>query len=218
MYLASWSGGKDGCLACYRALARGIPVSCLLNTISEEYRRVRFHGTEARLIQLQAESIGLPLQQISTTADGYERQFNDAVRRLRPDGMVFGDIWLEEGRKWVEKVCDRLGIEPLFPLWGESPGAILDEFLDLGFRAVVVSARADLFGAEWIGHPVDRTFVRHLVEKDIDPCGEGGEYHTLVTGGPMFSRPIRLIRTRPILRPGPDGTAYRFLDTVAYGL
>jgi len=216
VHLVSWSGGKDSCLACHRAIQRGLRVSHLVNTISQEYGRVRFHGTEAKLIQLQAEAMGLPLVQKRTTPDGYEQEFKDAVRSAGlqgTKGMVFGDVYLEEGKKWVERVCRELGIEPFFPLWGEPAAAIPAEFLDAGFQAVVVSARADLFPEEWLGRPVDRAFLRYLEEKGIDACGENGEYHTLVIDGPLFEKRIRLTRTRPIVRDG-----YRLLDTLEYSL
>ena len=100
-YLASWSGGKDGCFACYEAIRQGYQVTYLVNFIAQEYHRVRFHGTDARLIQLQSEAIGIPLLQKETTWNGYEQEFKEAVRSLVPNGikgMVFGDIYLQEHR------------------------------------------------------------------------------------------------------------------------
>jgi len=213
-YIASWSGGKDSCFACYKAILNGYDVSYLVNFISKEYRRVSFHGTEAKLIQLQAEAIGIPLLQKETTWNGYEREFKDAVRSLIPDGvegMVFGDIYLQEHKDWVERVCGELGIEAIEPLWGQEPEKILLEFINTGFEAMIVSAKADLFGEAWIGHKVDREFLRYLQDRNIDVCGENGEYHTLVTCAPMFKGKIKITRSRPIVRDD-----YRFLDTLKY--
>ena len=124
MYLASWSGGKDSCLALYYAILEGLEVSHLVNFISERYKRVSFHGTEARLIQLQAQALGIELVQKETNGYDYEQVFKKAVSELLPrgiKGMVFGDIYLEEHKQWVERVCSELGITALEPLWSRPP-------------------------------------------------------------------------------------------------
>jgi len=214
--VCSWSGGKDGCFACYKAIKAGHEISHLVNFISQEYRRVRFHGTEGRLIQLQAQAIGIPLLQRETTADGYEEEFKEAVRSVLPtgvEGMVFGDIYLQENQKWTHKVCADLGITPIEPIWGRDPEELLLEFIEAGFEARVISARADLFGQEWINRTVDGDFAEYLRASSIDFCGESGEFHTFVTDGPLFKRPVRILKSRPVLRTG-----YWLLDTLEYSL
>ncbi len=204
-YIASWSGGKDSCFACYKAIRDGYDISYLVNFISREYKRVSFHGTEAKLIQLQSEAIRIPLLQKETTWNGYENEFKEAVKSLIPDGvqgMIFGDIYLQEHRDWVERVCGELGIKAMEPLWGKEPEKILLEFIDAGFEAIIVSAKADLFGKEWIGQRVDRDFLRYLKDNNIDACGENGEYHTFVTYGPMFRKKIKIDMNMPIMRDG----------------
>lgn len=215
-YIGSWSGGKDSCFACYRAMCKGYDISYLVNFISKEYKRVSFHGTEDRLIQLQAEALGMPLLQKETTGNGYEQEFKEAVQSLIPKGikgMIFGDIYLQEHRDWVERVCGEVGIEAIEPLWGEEPEKILLEFIDAGFEAIIVSAKADLFGKEWIGQKVDRDFFKYVKESSIDICGENGEYHTLVVNGPVFKKKLRITESKAITRDG-----YWFLDTVEYSL
>jgi len=215
-YISSWSGGKDSCFACYQAICEGYNVSHLLNFISKEYKRVSFHGTEAKLIQLQAEAIGIPLLQKETTRNGYEQEFKDAVKSLTPDGvkgMVFGDIYLQEHKDWVERVCRELGIEAIEPLWGQDPERVLLEFIDAGFEATIVSAKSALFDDKWIGRKVDREFLSHLKDNNIDLCGENGEYHTFVTNGPMFQKKIKITKSQSIARDG-----YWFLDTLKYSL
>lgn len=215
-YIGSWSGGKDSCFACYRAMCRGYNISYLVNFISKEYKRVSFHGTEDRLIQLQAEALGIPLLQKETTGNGYEQEFKEAVQSLISKGikgMIFGDIYLQEHKDWVERVCGELGIEAVEPLWGEEPEKILLEFIDAGFEAIIVSAKADLFGKEWIGQKVDRDFFKYVKENSIDICGENGEYHTLVVNGPVFKKKLRITESKAITRDG-----YWFLDTVEYSL
>ena len=215
-YISSWSGGKDSCFACYQAIREGYDVSHLLNFISKEYQRVSFHGTEARLIQLQAEAIGIPLLQKETTWNGYEQEFKDAVRSLIPDGvtgMVFGDIYLQEHRDWVERVCGELGIEAIEPLWGQDPERVLLDFIDAGFEATIVSAKSALFDDKWIGQKLDREFLSHLKDNSIDLCGENGEYHTFVIDGPMFQKRIKITKSQPIMRDD-----HWFLDTIEYSL
>jgi uncharacterized protein (TIGR00290 family) len=215
-YIGSWSGGKDSCFACYRAMSEGYNISHLLNFISKEYKRVSFHGTEDKLIQLQDEALGIPLLQKETTGNGYEQEFKEAVRSLIPNGikgMIFGDIYLQEHKDWVKRVCGELGIEAVEPLWGEEPEKILLDFIDAGFEAIIVSAKADLFDKEWIGQKIDRDFFKYVKENGIDICGENGEYHTLVVDGPMFNKKIRITEKKSITREG-----YWFLDTLKYSL
>ena len=213
-YISSWSGGKDSCFACYLALNKGYEISHLANFISQEFKRVSFHGTESRLIQLQSQAIGIPVLQKETTPNGYEQEFKEAVRSLLPHGikgMVFGDIYLQEHKDWVERVCGELGIEAVEPLWGKSSQEVLTGFIDADFEAVIVGAQAELIGKDWIGRRVDRDFMDYLKSRNIDFCGENGEYHTLVLNGALFKRRIEVTESRTIRREN-----YWFLDTLKY--
>jgi len=215
-YIASWSGGKDSCFAYYLVTSSRYKVSHLVNFISREFKRVNFHGTEDKLIRLQSSAIGLPLLQKETTPEGYEQEFKEAVETLKPDGvkgMIFGDIYLQEHKDWVERVCGELGIKAIEPLWGRNPEEILCDFIDAGFEAVIVSAQSKLIDKNWMGHLVDRAFMRYLKDRKIDICGENGEYHTLVTNGPVFKRRIHLSKSKIIARDN-----YWFLDTIKYQL
>jgi diphthine-ammonia ligase len=209
--IVSWSGGKDSCLACYEALRAGHNVRYLLNTVSAEYRRVRFHGTRDSLIRRQAEAIGIPLVQKPTTADGYEREFKEAVRSVFADAIeaaVFGDLHLDENREWAEGVCRELGLEAIEPLWGRSSEENLAAFIECGFEAIVVCTQADLLGEEWIGRTVDDSFLEDIARLEhVDACGENGEYHTLVIDGPLFGKRLHIAESRTVLRDG-----YWFLD------
>jgi len=138
--LASWSGGKDSCLALYKALESGIRIKSLLNFISKEYQRCSFHGTEAALIRLQADCLEIPIVQWEVSPDlkKYEEEFKEAVSSLKGadvQGMVFGDIYLQEHLDWVERVTGDLGVRAIEPLWNQSPRDVLREFIDEGFKA-----------------------------------------------------------------------------------
>jgi diphthine-ammonia ligase len=204
---ASWSGGKDCCLACYRATANGLKVRYLANTVTENGERSCSHGIAANVIRVQSQAIGIPIVQQRTTGDTYEAQFKNMLRAFKQEGIdggVFGDIDFIEHRQWIERVCQEVDIIPHLPLWGESQDKLLREFISLGFEAAVVATKAELLGEEWLGRKVDTNFIKLLDElkgtKDITPCGEAGEYHTLVLDGPLFKKRIELLETNRVQR------------------
>lgn len=211
----SWSGGKDSCLACYRAMKDGYQVSALVNSVSVEYRRVRFHGVKDDLIQLQAQALGVPLIQFSTSADHYERDYVQGLSSIiTPEvgGVVFGDIHLQHCLEWVEKICRDLGVKAIEPLWGQSSVDILSDFIEAGFEAIVVSTQANLLDEQWIGRKLNRQFLEDIRNlENIDACGENGEYHTFVIDGPIFKKRIEITDSQKIYRDG-----YWFLDIRDY--
>ena len=204
--VASWSGGKDSCLACYKAISSGFKVSHLLNMISEEGRNSRSHGISAMLIAAQAQAIGIPIVQRRTTWENYEHEFRQVVGELKQqgvDGAVFGDIYVQEHKDWLDKVCGDLAIKNVMPLWGLDTGEIIHEFIDSGFKAIVVRTRADLLGEDWLGREIDRGFVNDLAKlRKVDLCGELGEYHSFVYDGPLFQRPLKIVKGAKFLKDG----------------
>lgn len=205
----SWSGGKDSCLACYLATTEGLKVRYLASMITEDGKRSWTHGQSPEILQVQARAMGIPLIQQRTTRANYEAEFKNMVRNLKQDrvkGGVFGDIDLEEHREWVERVCRQAGVTAHLPLWGMEQGQVLRNFVNLGFEAVVVAAKADFFSEETLGRRVDLDFIGHLEELgktgDITPCGEAGEYHTLVIDGPLFQQRVEILETRQTLAEG----------------
>ena len=200
----SWSGGKDCCLAFNRALQDGIKGCYLLNMATEDGHRSRSHGVATEWLEMQAQAIGVPLVQRQTSWDSYESEFKKVLYDLKSRGVtsgVFGDIDIEEHREWVERVCAECGINAHLPLWGENQDSILREFIDAGFKAVVIATRADLLGEEWLGREIDADFVKDLAgQQGITSCGETGEYHTFVTDGPLFIRKIRILEGGAVLK------------------
>ncbi|MBM3246397.1 MAG: diphthine--ammonia ligase [Candidatus Omnitrophica bacterium] len=205
--ISSWSGGKDSCLACYKAIQQGYEVKYLLNFISRESKRGCFHGIESRLMRLQADLIGIGLVQkeVSPDMQKYEEEFKAAVNELKGENikaMVFGDIYLLEHNSWVERVCADLKIDALEPLWNNPPENIVDELIRAGFKSIIVSCKADIMGRKFLGRYVDKNLVEELKKKGICPCGENGEYHTLVVDGPLFKRKIEILKSEPVLKEG----------------
>jgi Predicted ATPases of PP-loop superfamily len=189
---ASWSGGKECALATYRAISQGYEVLYLVNFISEDGERSRSHGIKASVLASQAEAIGIPLIQVKTSWEEYEENFKKVVRELKHKGIeggVFGDIDLKEHREWVERVCNELGIKAFLPLWGTKAEELLDEFFELGFEATVVATRLE---ESLLGKVLDETLVSHVTKLGSHPCGEGGEYHTFVTAGPIFKKALNV--------------------------
>jgi diphthine-ammonia ligase len=215
----SWSGGKDSCLALYKAMKSGYRVDRLLNFISRESNRCCFHGIPHGLMRLQAQALGIPLvtHPMPDDMQKYEEEFKRAISGLNGiSGMVFGDIYLDEHKEWVERVCGSMGISCIEPLWNQPTIELIKEFIELGFKAVVVSCKADLFGPEFAGRVVDDTMLAELCDRDICPCGENGEFHTLVIDGPLFKAAIELTTTETILVDG--FWKHWFLDIKEYRL
>jgi len=217
--ISSWSGGKDSCLACYKAIKQGYKIKSLLNFISRESKRGCFHGIENKLMQLQADAMGLALVQKETSPDmkKYEEEFKEAVLKFKSKGvnaMVFGDIYLDEHKEWVERVCKDIDITPIEPLWNKKPEDIIKEFIDLGFKAIIVSCQADKFSKDFVGKEVDKELLDELKSRNICPCGENGEFHTLVVDGPIFKRRIEILESEPVFKEG--FWKYWFLDIKKY--
>ena len=202
----SWSGGKDSCFACYRAVKSGLDVRCLLNMVTEDGDISWSHGISSELLRLQAEAIDIPLIQKRTTAANYEKAFVDVLQQFKKEGIstgVFGDIDFNEHRTWIERVCSQGGVKSRLPLWGEDQEKLVKEFIDSGFETVVVTTKADLLGEKWLGRRIDRSFLKDLKALgNVTPCGEAGEYHTFVLDGPLFKKRIDLLKTEKELKDG----------------
>lgn len=202
-----WSGGKDSCLSLYKVMGwtttDGYPykIAYLLNMLSKDGQRSRSHGISASLLKLQAEAIGIPIVQ-QRIDKNYEEEFKKAVlSEKNVDAGVFGDIDLQVHRDWVEKVCKDLDIQPILPLWEEKRQDLMNEFIQAGFKTVVVSTNNKFLGKEWLGREINREFVKDLKTfGNIDLCGEGGEYHSFVYDGPIFKKPVDWTTGEKVLR------------------
>ncbi len=188
----SWSGGKDCCLAMHRARAAGLDVHYLLAMFDETGERTRSHAIPRAVMQAQADALGLELVAPGASWADYEATFIDALATLRARGVgdvVFGDIDLQPHRDWEEKVCAAAGVAPHLPLWQEDRDTLAREVLERGYRPLVVCTDDRYLDATWCGRPYDAAYVASL-PPGVDPCGENGEFHTFVTDGPLFRRPV----------------------------
>lgn len=192
----SWSGGKDCMFALYSFLQASPQnqVSYLINFCDSELLQSRSHGLESSLIQAQAEAIGIPLIQEPVTRGTYELHLKKVINQLKAEGIhtgVFGDIYLDVHRDWIERVCAEMDITPVFPLWGESTTSLMHKFIDAGFRTLLVSVKDEARFHPLLGKEMNYQLLNQLLQMEgVDPCGENGEYHTYVFDGPFFSYPV----------------------------
>ncbi|GAB2903024.1 diphthine--ammonia ligase [Microvirgula curvata] len=201
---ASWSGGKDSALALWRAIAAGARPLALLNMSDESGQRSRSHGLRPEVLAAQADSLGIELLTGQASWADYEQVFVGALHGLRARGVeqvVFGDIDLDAHRFWEEKVCVRAGLQAWLPLWQASRRSLVDEMIGAGFVARLSTVREDALPASFLGRTLDADCVTELESLGVDPCGEGGEFHTVVVDGPLFRQPLTL-QTGDIHRHG----------------
>jgi diphthine-ammonia ligase len=192
----SWSGGKDAYLALQRAMRAGAELAAVVCMLHEDGRASRGHGLPLALLEAQAAALGVPLVTRATSWDEYEATFVSLLHELRAQGVqagVFGDIDLQAHRDWVENVCEVSGLGSQLPLWLEPRRTLLDEFLGTGGRATIVAVDHSKLGAEFLGLELDDDVIARLEAAGADACGEEGEYHTMVTQAPLFSRPVPLV-------------------------
>jgi uncharacterized protein (TIGR00290 family) len=201
----SWSGGKDSCLALYRTLAAGGQLACLVTMFTEDGQRSRSHGLAREVLEAQAAAIGVPLLSAAATWDEYESQFVEllcAAARHGATAVVCGDIDIQRHREWEEKVCREARLSAVLPLWQEERMKLLTEWWTAGFEARIVVARDGLVDPRYLGRVLDRQTAEELADVGVDPCGENGEFHTLVTSGPLFRQPLEVELRGRVLRSG----------------
>ncbi|MCL2358253.1 diphthine--ammonia ligase [Candidatus Bathycorpusculum sp.] len=196
--IVSWSGGKDSAYAYYLAKQQGHQVvSFLTMMLSEE--KSNFHMIPANIIDVQANLAGVLLVKKSTSAQTYETDFKTVLTDLKnkgAEGLVTGDICEPAGHEqgWMDRVCSEIGLNPIKPLWMSNTSQVYQDYLKSGLTAVVVRTNQSL--TDWLGRVLDDHFYTDIQKlSGVDPCGEGGEYHTLITDGPDFKEKIELIET-----------------------
>ena len=200
----SWSGGKDCCTALMR-VAGDFDVAAMLTMFGEDGERSRSHGLRPDVIAAHAGRLGVQSLTTRCTWETYTDQFVAMLAGLRERSIthvVFGDIMGEPHRAWNEKVCAAHGLTAVMPLWGEATRSLADEFIARGGEAMLVTVRPPMLDESWLGTPVTPDALDRLVQLGVDPCGEFGEYHTVVTNCPLFSSRLDLIPGRQVLSNG----------------
>jgi uncharacterized protein (TIGR00290 family) len=193
----NWSGGKDSALCLYKILqTQQYDIMCLLTGISEQYQRILMHGVRVDLLNQQAESIGLPLIKMQIpempTMEIYEKVMSTTLTDLKNKGATaaaFGDIFLEDLRKYRENKLSELSLKAIFPLWKTPTDKLIREFIEVGFKAIITCVNEKYLDKSFAGRIIDNDFLKDLPD-NVDPCGENGEFHSFVFDAPIFNKPI----------------------------
>lgn len=227
--LFNWSSGKDSALALYKIQQNPeFEINCLLTSVNQQFQRISMHGVRVELLEQQAESIGIPLEIMQIpempTMEVYEDVMHKTLEKLKKRGIthsVFGDIFLEDLRKYREDKLAIMGFEGVFPIWKIPTHDLIQEFISLGFKTIVVCVNEKYLDKSFVGRIIDQQFIDDLPE-NVDVCGENGEFHTFSFDGPIFSKPIDFeigeIVYRKYEKPKQDSsnTACDTDDTTAY--
>lgn len=205
----SWSSGKDSAYALH--VLKNDPeveVMALLTTVTADYDRVSMHGVRRELLEAQALAVGLPLVvceiPFPCSNEEYAQLMGAVMARAVSEGIVavaFGDLFLEDIRKYREEHLGRVGLRALFPLWGRDTSHLAEEMIDAGLKAVVTCVDPRRVPRELAGRLFDRALLRQFPDS-ADPCAENGELHTFAFDGPMFSAPIPIIAGETVERDG----------------
>lgn len=195
--LFNWSSGKDSALALYKIQQNPeFEINCLLTSVYQQFQRISMHGVRVELLEQQAESIGIPLKIMQIpempTMEVYENVMQKTLEKLKNKGIthsVFGDIFLEDLRQYREDKLATMGFKGVFPIWKIPTHDLIQEFITLGFKTIVVCVNEKYLDKSFVGRIIDQQFIDDLPE-NVDVCGENGEFHTFSFDGPIFSKPI----------------------------
>jgi uncharacterized protein (TIGR00290 family) len=190
----SWSGGKDSCAALQRT-RDAFDVVAMVTMFDEDAARSRSHGLRPEVLAAHAGRLGLRQVIGRCTWATYDAGFAEALREVASDGIthvIFGDIMFDEHRRWAERMCEAAGLAAVEPLWGASTTTLFHEWIASGADALIVTTRAALLDDRWLGRRLSADLLPLFEQLGVDPCGERGEYHTVVTNSPLFGRPLRL--------------------------
>ena len=195
--LFNWSSGKDSALALYKIQQNPeFEINCLLTSVNQQFQRISMHGVRVELLEQQAESIGIPLEIMQIpempTMEVYENVMQKTLKKLKNKGIthsVFGDIFLEDLRQYRENKLATMGFKGVFPIWKIPTHDLIQEFITLGFKTIVVCVNEKYLDKSFVGRIIDQQFIDDLPE-NVDVCGENGEFHTFSFDGPIFSKPI----------------------------
>jgi uncharacterized protein (TIGR00290 family) len=203
-----WSGGKDSALALNRiSRDERYEVVSMLTTCNEHFQRVSMHGVRLELLERQAESIGLPLEKIFVSQRSSNEEYQQkmsvclAAHQARGvTGCAFGDIFLEDLKRWREENLARVGMRGVFPIWKNDSRELIREFFALGFGTVICCVNDAWLGETHVGRAIDEEFIRAL-PANVDPCGENGEFHSFAFAGPIFKEPVKFKVGEKVYRP-----------------
>ena len=203
----SWSGGINSVLMLHRLLEQGErEILALVTTVLAGESKIAMHEVPQNLLEAQACALGFPLYTLELPRDAanavYEEKFGgllQLLKRRNVDSIAFGDIFLEVIRAYRESILDKIGVQPLFPLWNIDSRTLVGEFMELGFKGVTVCVDSRVLDASFAGREMDSEFVKAL-PASVDPCGENGEFHSFVYDGPLLKDRLRFTKGKVMQR------------------
>ncbi|WP_321276287.1 diphthine--ammonia ligase [Thiomicrorhabdus indica] len=211
-FASSWSGGKDACMALYLLMQAGHTPKVLYTMLYEDSKTSRAHNLPVAVLRAQAEALGIPNYFQSCAKAIYKTNYQAVLKSLKDkniDSICLGDIDLQAHRDWQEDVTRESSITPLFPLWLLDHKKLVEELIRVGFEATIMAVHPEKAPESLLGKPLNTDTIAELEELNIDVCAEGGEFHTVITNGPIFNHPVKL--SKPTLRRGAE-FGYSFLD------
>ncbi len=205
--LFSWSGGKDSSLALHSLRQnKELEIVALLTTVTEDYDRVSMHGVRRALLEKQVASIGIPLEAVTISKDCSNEEWEEKIQailfRYKNQGITsvaFGDIFTEDLKKYREANLARIGFKGIFPLWKQTSYILAKKFIDLKFKAIVTCVDSRQLDGRFCGREFDTALISEL-PKNVDFCGENGEFHTFVYAGPIFKEEISFTKGETVVR------------------
>jgi uncharacterized protein (TIGR00290 family) len=205
--VVSWSGGKDSTLALHEILNnRNYEIHSLITTVTEGYDRISIHGVRNELLEKQVLSIGIPLSKVSIPKDSKNEQYESALKKVllkfKNEGIneiVFGDIFLEDVKKYRDELLNKLDMKGVYPIWKKDSKELARKFIELGFKAVTTCVDSQQIHKIFVGREYDSEFLNDL-PNSADHCGENGEFHTFVYDGPLFDKKIDFTKGEIVFR------------------
>lgn len=202
-----WSGGKDSAFAFYEIKrSKKYEIVSLLTTVSKDYQRISMHGVREELLNEQVKQLGLPLVKVFISKASSNQEYESKMREVLLNykkkgvwGVVFGDIFLQDLKRYRQKKLSELGLEGIFPIWMRNTKDLALSFIDLGFRAVITCIDSKYLAKKFTGRIFDKKLLSEF-PLGIDPCGENGEFHSFVYDGPIFKRKIPYRKGEVVLR------------------
>lgn len=205
--IMSWSGGKDSSMALYYALQdKSLKIVSLLTTVTEAYDRISMHGVRRNLLEQQAASIGIPVEEVIIpkvcSNEEYDAQMKAKLMGFKDksvESVIIGDIFLEDLKKYREERLAEIAMKGTFPIWKRDTKELSRTFIDLGFKAILTCIDSEVLDKSFCGRDYTPDLLKDL-PANVDPCGENGEFHSFVYDGPIFRNPVSLKKGEVVLR------------------
>jgi len=201
--VVSYSGGKESALALYKAVKAGHKPIALINTFNTDEKRSHSHGLPAIVLERVSESLNIPLWLIRTSGKDYAWNFEKALLRAKEEGAtgcVFGDVDIEGHIKWCSERCENVGMEAIFPLLGSTRRDVVYEMIDSGFIANISTVNTKYLSDDFLAKQLTKELAEKIAETGACICGENGEYHTFVSEGPIFIKPVEFSFGEKVIR------------------